>query len=115
MNKSISVAVLLALGLAVLLSVAGCAQMFTSSTEANYQLLPDGTKIITYKSDKELQGVDVDIQENKDGKSVKIKVEKSNTLESVVAATLQMNLQLLKQLEALTQKAATVAPVPIKP
>ena len=93
--------------LAVLLSITGCAQMFTAKTTVHYERHPDGTIVADYSSDKEQQGLEAHL-----GTSPSIKVDKSGTLESVVAATLATQLELLKMLKELAAASAAAKPVP---
>jgi ABC-type glycerol-3-phosphate transport system substrate-binding protein len=101
-NTMAIAAILLA---AILMS--GCAQMFTAKTTATYRILPDGTKEISYSSDKEQVGLKVNLEESA-GKvqSLKISVDKASTQEEIIAATLQNQSELLK----LIQMLATSAP-----
>jgi len=77
----------------------GCAQMFTAKTVASY-VTPDG-RMIHYESDKEQIGLEA-VYTDKDGKTVSIKVDRAGTQESVIAATLQMQMQLLQMIQQLT-------------
>lgn len=93
----------------------GCGiRAWSASTEATYQISPDGKKI-TYESNKEQQGLILEIHEV-EGRiyTVKISVDKSSTSEAAVAAALasQLNLQtqlmrLIEQLAPLAAKAGT--------
>ncbi len=89
----------------------GCgADFFSAQTTATYQINPDGTKIISYTSNKQQQGLDVDLTE-KDGKPVRVSihVDKASTPEQVVAAALAVQIQMgeiLKSLLPLIEKAA---------
>jgi len=93
----------------VLLLTVGCAQWFTAKTTATYEIRPDGTKIISYTSGKEQQGLDLDLTEV-DGKprALKIHVDKATTQEAVIAATLQLQLQTLEILKGLAAQAAAM-------
>jgi len=96
---------------AFLFLISGCgANFFAAQTTATYQVSPDGTKLISYTSNKEQQGLDMDLQE-KDGKpvSVKIHVDKASTSEQVIAAALAAQIQMgeiLKTLLPILEKAA---------
>jgi len=101
--------------LAALLSLtSACASMFSAKTEAIYEITPDGKKI-SYKSDKEQQGLRLDLQEQ-DGniKSVKIDVDKSTTAESAIAASLALQIELTKLLQQMLPLAAAAGGVPVK-
>lgn len=93
----------------VSLSIGCGAGFFSASTTATYQINSDG-KLISYTSNKEQQGLDLDLQE-KDGKvtAVKIHVDKSTTVEQAIAAALHTQLkmmELLEKLAPLIEKAA---------
>jgi len=102
---------------AILMSLllTGCgAGFFSAKTKAIYEISPDGKKI-TYISNKEQQGLMLDLQEV-DGKvkSVKINVDKSGTAEQAIAAALAVQIQmndLLQKLLPLLEKAAMTAAV----
>jgi len=96
--------------LAVYLSMTGCASMFSAKTEASYQVSPDGSRIISYTSDKEQTGLEASWKD-KDGTDVKIRVDKSTTAESAIAAALQLQLEMAKLLEAIVPLAAQAAKV----
>jgi len=99
-----------ALLIALLLSVTGCGiRMWSASTEATYEITPDGKKI-TYESNKEMQGLILEISEV-DGKvhTVKISVDKSSTSEAAVTAALQSQLNLQVQLMRLIDQLAPLA------
>ena len=90
--------------------LAGCgANFFSAKTIASYEITPDGKKIV-YESNKEQQGLALDLLEE-DGKIkvVKINVDKSGTAEQAIAAALavqvQMN-QLIGKLLPLLEAAA---------
>lgn len=97
------------LALALLLPACGV-RMWSASTEATYEITPDGKKI-TYESNKEQQGLILEITEI-DGRiaTVKISVDKSSTSEAAVAAALQSQanaqVQLMKLFEALAPLVA---------
>lgn len=93
---------LLAILLAIALST-GCAQMFTAKTVATYES-PDGKKI-AYESNKEQIGLEASWEEG--NTRVHIKVDKSGTQESVVAATLLIQQKWLDLVDRLSQQAAT--------
>ena len=78
--------------------------MFTAKTTVSVSVSPDGTCNATYSSDKEQLGLEAEVCGGR------VKVDKSGTLESVVAATLAAQTLLLNRLEALLK----VAPVPVK-
>ena len=97
--------------LALMLSISGCsAPYFSAKTEATYQILPDGSKLISYNSTKEQQGLDLDLTE-KDGKivGVKIHVDRASTAEKAIDAASAVSLKLteiLQQFIAISEKAA---------
>jgi hypothetical protein len=99
-----------ALVLAVLLSITGCGiRSWSASTEATYEVSPDGKKI-TYESNKEQQGLVLEISEI-EGKihTVKISVDKSSTSEAAINAALQSQLNLQMQLMRLIDQLAPLA------
>lgn len=100
-----------ALCLAAAIGLAGCASMFTSKTAASYQVSADGTKLISYTSDKEENGLDATWENTPDGnvKLVHIKVDKAGAQESAVAAALQLQVELVKMLQALLPLAQAAA------
>jgi len=107
---------LLALAL-VLFIVSGCggASNYSASTKASY-ITPDG-KAISYESNKELTGLDVEYEVDTDGrvKRIHIKVDKAGTQEAVVAAAIQQSLATTKIIESLVpliKAAATKGAVP---
>lgn len=97
--------------LAMLLSVSvGCGiRAWSASTEASYEITADGKKIF-YESNKEQQGLILEITEV-EGKvhTVKISVDKSSTSEAAIAAALQMQLSLQRQLMQLVDQLAPLA------
>jgi len=96
---------LCALALAVVLSLVGCGiRAWSASTEATYEVSPDGKKI-TYESNKEFQGLILEVTDN----SVKITVDKASTSEAAIAAALQMQLNLQQQLMRLLDQLAPLA------
>ena len=105
MKQSTYLALAFAVALAVLLSIGGCAQMFTAKTTVHYEeRRPDGTVIIAdYSSDKDQVGLDAKL-----GKEPSIKVDKASTAEAVIAAVLQTQTKLLGMIEALTTKAGAL-------
>ena len=83
--------------LVALLFIVGCgAQNYTAKTTVHVLKSPDGTCQADYASDKEQQGLEAEVCGGK------VKVDKSGTLESVVAAQAASNAALAKILEALT-------------
>lgn len=92
--------------LLVMFALAGCAQMFTAKTSARYVIHPDGTREVFYESNKEQVGLDASVDKNG---LIHVKVDKAGTQESVIAATLALQLQVLKLIEALSAKAAPLA------
>lgn len=99
-----------ALGLALLLSITGCGiRAWSASTEATYEISPDGKKIV-YSSNKEMQGLVLEVTEV-EGKihTVKINVDKSSTSEAAIAAALQVQLNLQTQLMKLIDQLAPLA------
>jgi len=113
MKQASFIASAIGLSLTVLLSITGCgAGFFSAKTEAIYEITPDGKKI-TYISNKEQQGLALDLVE-RDGKiqNVKINVDKSGTAEQAIAAALAVQVQmneLLAKLLPLLEKAAMSA------
>jgi hypothetical protein len=99
-----------ALMLALLLSVTGCGiRMWSASTEANYEITPDGKKIF-YSSNKEMQGLILEVSDIDDKiHTVKISVDKSSTSEAAVAAALQSQLNIQAQLMRLIDQLAPLA------
>ena len=88
----------------------GCGiRMWSASTEATYEITPDGKKIF-YSSNKEMQGLVLEVNEV-DGKmhTVKINVDKSSTSEAAVAAALQSQLNIQAQLMRLIDQLAPLA------
>lgn len=101
---------LCALALTVLLSLVGCGiRAWSASTEATYEVSPDGKKI-TYESSKEMQGLILEVTEV-EGKinTVKISVDKSSTSEAAINAALQSQLNLQTQLMRLIDQLAPLA------
>ena len=103
--------ILLAVVLAVLLSVAGCAQMFACTTEASFEVTmsPEGKTLsrkVTYSSCKEQIGLDAQFAE--DGTPKRVQVDKAGTQESVIAATAAVQ---LKMLDMISQLMAAKPPV----
>lgn len=99
----------IAASLAFLMSLAGCYAWSSASTEASYTITPDG-KTIYYKSNKEQQGLDLDLQEE-DGKikSVKIHVDRSGSLEALATSLAAIQAKIadtLSQLVAVSAQAA---------
>jgi hypothetical protein len=83
--------------------------MWSASTEATYEISPDGKKIY-YSSNKEMQGLILEVSDI-DGKihTVKISVDKSSTSEAAVAAALQVQLNLQQQLMRLIDQLTPLA------
>lgn len=99
-----------ALALALLLSITGCGiRAWSASTEATYEISPDGKKIF-YQSNKEMQGLILEVTEV-EGKihTVKISVDKSSTSEAAIAAALQSQLNLQTQLMRLIDQLTPLA------
>ncbi|MDZ4263910.1 MAG: hypothetical protein U1B30_16475 [Pseudomonadota bacterium] len=72
----------------------GCAAMFLANTEATYEV-PNGPKI-TWKSDKEHEGLKFSMKESKDGtKEVKVEVMRSGTPEAATAAALEAQIKMI--------------------
>ncbi len=95
---------------AVVLSLVGCGiRAWSASTEASYEITPDGKKV-TYESNKEQQGLILEISEV-EGKiySVKISVDKSSTSEAAINAALQSQINLQMQLMRLLDQLAPLA------
>ena len=75
----------------------GCgAQNYTAKTSVHVMKSPDGTCQADYSSDKEQQGLEAEVCGGK------VRVDKSGTLESVVAAQAASTAALIKILETLT-------------
>lgn len=86
---------------AILLSGCGVGQ-FTAKTSASYVISPDGNKTIHYESNKEQQGLDVALVEEKgDVKSLTIHVDRAITPEAAIAAALQSQTELIKLIQQL--------------
>lgn len=83
--------------------VPGCARMFTAKTTLHYEeRRPDGTTVLAdWASDKDHVGLEAQL-----GDKPKITVDKAGTPESVIAAVLQVQLNLLQRLDALVAKLA---------
>ena len=95
---------------ALLFLISGCGiRLWSASTEATYEITPDGKKI-SYESNKEQQGLVLEISEV-DGKihTVKINVDKSSTSEAAIAAALQTQLNLQQQLMRLIDQLVPLA------
>ena len=90
----------IALAMVAILSLNGCAQMFTAKTKARYEIRPDGTKIVEYESDKEQVGLDARFGD------VRVKVDKSSTQDEVIAAVLSMQSQVLQLIRDQASKGA---------
>lgn len=97
----ITLAVMLAIVILAGIFMSGCAQMFTAKTKAYYVIRPDGSKEVLYESDKEQVGLDATVE--KDG-SLHVKVDRANTQEAVIAATLQLQAQMVRLMEMLAAK-----------
>ena len=92
-----------------ILFLSGCVSMFTARTTATYKLSPDGTLEADYSSNKDQQGLDVDIEsDNGKLKIVRIHADKSGTNESAIAAALAANLRLIALVETLAAAAGKV-------
>jgi hypothetical protein len=96
------------------LVLTGCGiRAWSASTEATYMISPDGKKI-TYESNKEQQGLILEITEI-EGKvyTVRISVDKSSTSEAAIAAALasqtNMQIQLMRLIDQLAPIAAAAA------
>jgi len=81
----------------------GCASMYTAKTKVHVEIRPDGTCIGDYSSDKEQQGLEAAICGGN------IKVDKSGTLESIVAAIASQQAQIARVFETLLPLAASAA------
>jgi hypothetical protein len=94
----------------MLLSLTGCGiRAWSASTEATYEVSLDGKKI-TYESNKEQQGLILEITELEGrAQTIKISVDKSSTSEAAIAAALQMQLNLQAQLSRLIDQLAPLA------
>jgi len=101
---------LLALGLVVLLSITGCASMFTSETVASYELAPDGTVKANYRSGKNQEGFRARVALDRAGNVTGFDLQTTATTpEAAIAAAVQVQLlqmQLLEKLLPLIEKAA---------
>jgi len=91
----------LALMLAALMILNGCAQMFSAQTTVRVEKTKDSC-IAEYTSSKEQEGLTANMCGGD------IATAKSGTLESAVAAALEMNTVLLRQLLPLLQKSAAL-------
>jgi len=94
----------LAAMLAALMVLTGCARMFTAQTTVHVEKTADGACTADYSSSKEQEGLEASMCGGD------IKTVKSGTLESAVAAALQMQLTMARLLEQLLAKT----PVPLK-
>ena len=93
-----------ALGLVLMLAATGCgANYFSAKTQVDVMVSPDGTCQATYTSDKEQVGLEAMVCGGT------VKVDKSGTLESVVAATAASQAELIKMLNKLTDLIPTAA------
>ena len=92
---------------ALIVLLAGCGYAWNSAnTKATYQITPDG-KFISYESNKEQQGLDLDLtEENGKIKSVKIHVDRAGSLESIVASMAATQAALIKMLQDLALATA---------
>jgi len=97
--------VIMVLGLGLLLAAApGCgANYFSAKTAVTISVATDGTCTATYTSDKEQMGLEAEVCGGR------VKVDKSGTLESVVAASLGATLKMQEMLQGLLQNAAAAA------
>ena len=95
--------------LAALMVLNGCAKMFACTTDVTYIVRPDKTVEGSYSSCKEQTGFRADIDPST-GKA-RIESDKSSTQESIVAASLQMQLTLMRMLEQLLAKTPIVGPL----
>src|SRR5690349_21016910 len=102
MSKTESV-LILASSILIAFLISGCgAGFFSAATTAHYQILPDGTKDLSYTSNREFDGLDVDLKEDEGKiKTLKIKVAKAGTAESAIAAALQLQMTLNETLQKL--------------
>jgi len=87
-------------GLALFLSLNGCANMFACTTDASYIVHPDGLKEVRYSSCKEQQGLDAKFGD------VRVKVANSSTQEEVIAAVVNMQSQILVLIKEMQAKQA---------
>lgn len=97
---------LIAWGLGLLLSISGCVSMFTARTTASYEA--DGKKIF-YESNKDQMGLDATYELYESGavKAVRIKADKAVTPEAAIAAALQIQSEIIKEVIPLLKAAAT--------
>ena len=85
------------LAVVAIFAMVGCgAQNYTAKTSVHVMKSPDGTCQADYSSDKEQQGLEAEVCGGK------VRVDKSGTLESVVAAQAASTAALIKILETLT-------------
>jgi hypothetical protein len=107
--KQTITAICLALSLAILMSISGCYAWSSASTEASYTISKDG-KTIYYKSNKEQQGLDLDLtEENGQVKTVHIHVDKSGSLEALATSLAAIQAKITDQLGALIAIAGEAA------
>jgi len=107
--KQTITAICLGLSLAILMSISGCYALNSAKTTARYEITKDG-KVISYESNKEQQGLDLNLVE-KQGQiqSVQIHVDKSGTLESLANGILQQQQRLYDSIMSLVQSLAPIA------
>ena len=107
--KQLLTTISLAGTLAIFLSINGCYAWSSASTTATYQITPDG-KLISYTSNKEQQGLDLELTEE-DGKikTVKIHVDKSGSLEALATSLAAIQAKIADQLSAFIAIAGQAA------
>jgi hypothetical protein len=84
------------LGFVAVFLVFGCAQMFSANTKVHVETTADGACTADYSSSKEQEGLEASVCGGR------IQTAKSGTLESAVAAAMQLQLKLAGILEQLT-------------
>ncbi len=88
------------------------AGFYSASTTASVTVSPDGTRIITYESNKEENGLDATWDELPGNvKHVHVAVQKAGTSESAIAAAAQAQLELMKLLQQLVPLLAEAAKI----
>jgi hypothetical protein len=88
--------------LALMILLSGCARMFACTTDATYIVRTDGSKEIHYSSCKEQIGLDSDY-DPATGR-FHVKVDKSSTQESVIAASVQLQSRLVEMMGQLLRQ-----------
>ena len=96
----------------MLLLFSGCSTVDKNlaNTHVTYEVTKEGIKRIDFQSNKEYEGIDLDLTQ-KDGilERLKVKILKATTMEEAVKATLEVNSRILDALKELTAAARTGA------